>query len=394
MKKVESIKHLIGLLFIFFCAYVALYQLFVPRGSILKILVSIVLIICPGYIFIRDYSKAKKEIVFGAFLFSISIIDFAYGLLSADKTSEVVFWIIVLLVQFSFGLYFILKNRKNLKTFINELNPNNNSSENESIEYAKDNKGEPNFNNLSPVFETKKSESFSPKNNSLQSKSHISEKTMAAIERGEFYNDSLLRCAIQFSRDTTMIDANYLQHRLKITTLQAIQLLRDLEYLHLVSLPNDHGKQVYLLEVSQIPELLNVLAHSKVKDEFSNRYESYEFSIQNDLSGYQFEEYCCGLLEKNGFKNVQQTQQSRDYGVDIVAEKDKISYAIQCKYYSSPVGVGAVQEIVTGAKVYDCDISVVMTNSSFTNQAIQLAKQTRTKLWDAEVLKEMESRID
>ena len=39
------------------------------------------------------------------------------------------------------------------------------------------------------------------------------------------------------------------------------------------------------------------------------------------------------------------TQGSHDYGGDIIAIKDQIKYVIQCKKYSSPVGIDAVQQV-------------------------------------------------
>ena len=39
------------------------------------------------------------------------------------------------------------------------------------------------------------------------------------------------------------------------------------------------------------------------------------------------------LLEKNGFKQVNVSQSSSDYGIDVFAYKNKYTYAIQCKRY-------------------------------------------------------------
>lgn len=96
----------------------------------------------------------------------------------------------------------------------------------------------------------------------------------------------------------------------------------------------------------------------------------------------EFEEHCCTLLKAAGYINVQLTKFSRDYGVDILAEDGVSSYAIQCKLYSNPVGVEAIQEVVAGKYYYRCDKTAVMTNSQFTDQAIELAAATKTILWD------------
>ena len=50
-------------------------------------------------------------------------------------------------------------------------------------------------------------------------------------------------------------------------------------------------------------------------------------------------------------------------------------WAFQCKYYTNPVGVRAVQEIYSGRDFYHCMVGVVMTNSRFTKNAVTLANE-------------------
>ena len=105
--------------------------------------------------------------------------------------------------------------------------------------------------------------------------------------------------------------------------------------------------------------------------------------------GWAFERYCADLLLKNGFSKAEVTTGSGDYGVDILAEKDGISYAIQCKCYSNPVGNKAVQEAFSGKEYYKKMVAVVLTNSTFTQAARTTAEQTRVLLWDRTKLSEM-----
>ncbi len=112
-------------------------------------------------------------------------------------------------------------------------------------------------------------------------------------------------------------------------------------------------------------------------------------SFGNVSSGEEFEWFCTSILEKNGYTNIITTPVSGDHGVDIITEKDSIKYAIQCKYYSSPVGNKAVQEVFSGRAFYKCDIAVVMTNNTFTKQAIQEATALGVKLWDVNYLQSL-----
>ncbi len=87
-------------------------------------------------------------------------------------------------------------------------------------------------------------------------------------------------------------------------------------------------------------------------------------------TGYDYEEYCCEYLKKHGYKHVTQTPKSGDHGIDIIAVKHRKKYAFQCKYYENKIGNRAVQEAYTGCSFYDCDIPVVITNSTFTRNAV------------------------
>lgn len=109
----------------------------------------------------------------------------------------------------------------------------------------------------------------------------------------------------------------------------------------------------------------------------------------DDMDGSEFEFYCADLLEKSGFTDVEVTRASHDYGVDILAEKDGVSYAFQCKCYTEPVGIKAVQEIYAGRDYYDCMVGVVMTNQYFTTPAMNVAKKLKIMLWDRGYLEAM-----
>ena len=91
------------------------------------------------------------------------------------------------------------------------------------------------------------------------------------------------------------------------------------------------------------------------------------------MEGHKFEHYCADLLRDNGFLDVEVTQESGDHGVDILARKDDITYAIQCKCYSSnSVGNDAVQQANAGKSI----------------QAKDEATHLGVKLWDRNKLRQ------
>ncbi len=112
-------------------------------------------------------------------------------------------------------------------------------------------------------------------------------------------------------------------------------------------------------------------------------------SAFEDMEGHEFEYFCADLLKDHGFCEVEVTKGSGDYGIDILAEKDGVTYAIQCKRYAAPVGVKAVQEAYAGRDYYDRMVGAVMTNQYFTAPAVEAAKKLKILLWDGGYIESM-----
>lgn len=120
------------------------------------------------------------------------------------------------------------------------------------------------------------------------------------------------------------------------------------------------------------------------------KYAKRKYPSDIDLmEGHDFEYFCADLLRKKGFQEVEVTKGSGDYGIDILAQKDGVTYGIQCKCYATPVGVKAVQEAYAGKDYYDCMVGVVLTNQYFTTPAVEVAKKLKIMLWDRGYLESM-----
>ena len=89
-------------------------------------------------------------------------------------------------------------------------------------------------------------------------------------------------------------------------------------------------------------------------------------------SGIDYEKLICVRLKDLGF-NAHTTKASGDQGVDVLADKGGVSFAIQCKMYSQPVGNAAVQEVNAGRDFYKRDYGVVVSTADFTKSARQAA---------------------
>ena len=112
----------------------------------------------------------------------------------------------------------------------------------------------------------------------------------------------------------------------------------------------------------------------------------------DEMEGHDFEYYCADLLRSIGFIDVEVTKGSGDFGVDILAEREGISYAFQCKCYDKPIGVKAIQEVYAGRDFYGRMVGVVMTNQYFTQPAIDMAKKLNILLWDRDFVYDIEGR--
>ena len=102
------------------------------------------------------------------------------------------------------------------------------------------------------------------------------------------------------------------------------------------------------------------------------------------MEGHEFEFWCADALRNLGYHHVEVTPGSGDQGVDVLAQKDGIKYAVQCKRYNSDPGNKPVQEVHAGKAIYHCHVGVVITNQHFTTGAKELAEATGTLLWDRE----------
>ena len=157
----------------------------------------------------------------------------------------------------------------------------------------------------------------------------------------------------------------------------------------IIDSPNDGDKEYCTLygPVVDMFELINCACKRCASRCFSiGDIKAQKSDYLESMSGIEFESYCASLLAGLGYSNIRKTKTTGDQGVDLIAEKNNIKYAIQCKRYNSPIGNSAIQEVYAGACFYNCNASIVMTNSIFTNSAIELANRCHVELWDGHIL--------
>lgn len=92
------------------------------------------------------------------------------------------------------------------------------------------------------------------------------------------------------------------------------------------------------------------------------------------VNGHDYEYAVARYLLWHGFSSAEVTRGTGDLGVDVIATRHRVRYAVQCKYYGHPVGLAAVQEAVAGKAAYQCEKAMVVTNHVFTRSAKALAQ--------------------
>lgn len=131
-------------------------------------------------------------------------------------------------------------------------------------------------------------------------------------------------------------------------------------------------------------------------DDIINNYQQKnqaKISYSNELSPFEYEQYCAYVLNQHGWA-ARTTRGSGDQGVDVIAKLEYFNVAIQCKKYSSPVGNSAVQEVTSGMHYWGANIAVVVTNTSYTKSARELAKSVGVLLLHHEDLPNLKNILD
>lgn len=188
-----------------------------------------------------------------------------------------------------------------------------------------------------------------------------------------------------------------LQRNFKISFSRAQKIIQQLELIGIIETDNANCPRSVLVDEKGLDGILQNLdlTDFNEKQDQGKEEQNEAKSINNTpsfqknvdaMSGYDFEEYCIKVLANAGFYNIQHTKLSGDFGIDIIAERNGMKIGIQCKRYSSPVGVKAVQEAISGSVYYGCSVPMVLSNQDYTPQAIRMAHRTNALLMRIEDL--------
>ena len=129
--------------------------------------------------------------------------------------------------------------------------------------------------------------------------------------------------------------------------------------------------------ISVIAEFVTILVIVLLKSlkvrAYNAKLRKSNISEIDSMDGVQFEYFLKELFKSKGYR-VELTSSTGDFGADLILNKENVRYVVQAKRYSKPVGIKAVQEVISSIKMYKATEAWVVTNNGYTKAAIELAK--------------------
>lgn len=146
----------------------------------------------------------------------------------------------------------------------------------------------------------------------------------------------------------------------------------------------DSYKESFFFTSARNPEFIVEKKNIIFSKENGKVVRNTEKDILDFQKGWGYERRIAkAIASKCPFWCVTQTYGSHDFGCDICIENTNNKKAVlQLKEYKGSVGLNSVQEIVASAKMYDSNMTAVVTNSHFTSGARKLAYKNDCALFD------------
>src|SRR5271157_5588145 len=155
----------------------------------------------------------------------------------------------------------------------------------------------------------------------------------------------------------------------------------------LTYLQDDLEKHGVVLSTKDFYRILRRFIYERERDFTLKSIHSGAAGRFDDLDGDKFEALIKRLYEGAGY-TAQLTGKTGDQGGDLVVVRDGGKEVIQAKLRRNmTVGNDAVQQVIGAKGVYNCPDAVVITNSTFTPEAEELARIHGVELVDGKLLR-------
>ena len=107
--------------------------------------------------------------------------------------------------------------------------------------------------------------------------------------------------------------------------------------------------------------------------------DSSSIEFTNYSNGGVFVNYIADLLRENGFESVAIPKDNNNV---VLSTRGEVWFFIQCIYSEDPVETVSVQRVLRNMLIYKRDVAIVLTNNTFTSEAIHFGKLHNLILWD------------
>jgi len=114
---------------------------------------------------------------------------------------------------------------------------------------------------------------------------------------------------------------------------------------------------------------------------FKKRMEQSGIAAVDEMTDTQFDEHV-GTLFKNQGYDVTFTPLTGNYGADLILKRGRGVIVVLVKRAKNTVGITAVQEVIPAIRRYNATSAWVVSNSSYSKEAVDLAEQNRVLLLD------------
>ena len=206
----------------------------------------------------------------------------------------------------------------------------------------------------------------------------------AKITTFEKYERNMLDWLFSVSKDYRNLEIDrYIVYR----TLNIIDLSNLSLYFKSLGCKKEYVK-LYNVYVTRNNKMSDKERYLKGDFEKEKQEQLEKYSLNNISTGTQFELYLSNLFKELNYK-TKHNGKAGDQGADLILKKNDMIYVVQAKYYSGKLSNTPVQEIVGAMKYYNANQGVVITNSSFTSGAEELAKANNVILIDGKDLKKL-----
>ncbi|MCS6767491.1 MAG: restriction endonuclease [Candidatus Nitrosocaldus sp.] len=166
------------------------------------------------------------------------------------------------------------------------------------------------------------------------------------------------------------------------------------EYLHYIDLL---GSDVLMLVAGAITAAAIALAVRRSRERKAReRLKRLTLERLRSMGPGEFEHAIADVLRAMNYRDVRVVGGSGDLAVDITARLGRDRVVIQCKRYTGRKVTSPEMQMFIGMMVteYKAAKGIYVTTSSFTRDAMELARKHGIELWDGDTLAGMISRLD